>query len=292
MRIHLLHIIACMTVMPLLVCCDKTGSIDFKEPQHIHKPGNEKESGFEKKEGAIRLVSYNVGLFGKYIDSMDMVAAMLKELKADAVCLNELDSCTVRSGGIYQSQALAKKMGNWHHYYAGAMKYNRGSYGEGMVVSPELKNNGTYAIRIPQGLGAEPRVCPVFKTDKFVFLATHLDHVNNYARLDGAIRISEWAKEQYGDTDVPVFLCGDMNCEYNDEPLKRLKEDWKTISVVKNTYPSGPGRYPIKCIDFIFALKNKAKYEVVASDVPLTFENGDVNQASDHLPIYVDVILK
>ncbi len=290
MRTLRLHIIACLAILPLFISCEEDNSNDFKEPQHNQLPVVNDD--FVKKEGAIRLVSYNVGLFSKYGDSMDMVAAMMKELKADAVCLNELDSCTIRSGRVYQSKALAEKMGGWHHFFGGAMSHNGGTYGEGMVVSPEYKNNGTYALKLPQGLGAEPRVCAVFKTDKFVFLATHLDHVNQYARLDAAIRISEWAKQNYGDSDIPVFLCGDMNCESKDEPIQSLNQDWKRISVIKNTYPCGPGKYSKKCIDFIFALKNKAKYEVVKSNVPLVFETGDVNQASDHLPIYVDVLLK
>ena len=64
------------------------------------------------------------------------------------------------------------------------------------------------------------------------------------------------------------------------------------ISITENTYPAGPGKTAIKCIDFIFALNNKAKYEVLGSDVPMVFKYGDVSKASDHLPIYVDVRLK
>jgi endonuclease/exonuclease/phosphatase family metal-dependent hydrolase len=72
----------------------------------------------------------------------------------------------------------------------------------------------------------------------------------------------------------------------------KFKEEWNLLSVQKNTFPSGSGQKAVKCIDFIFALKNNAKYEVTASDVPLRFNKGNVDTASDHLPIYVDVKLK
>ena len=270
--------------------CGK-GDGDFIEPPHTQNPELVENADYTKKEGAIRLVSYNVGIFSKYKDSIGMIADMMNELQADAVCLNELDSCTTRTGKVYQSKVLAQKMGNWHHFFAGAMPYKDGAYGEGMVVSPAYRNEGTYALKIPQGYGAEPRVCAVFKTEKFIFLATHLDHVNELARIDGADRISMWAKDNYGDSDIPVFLCGDMNCEPNDKPLLRLKQDWNLLSVDKNTYPIGPAKYPSKCIDFIMALKNKAQYKVVDSEVPMAFKTGSIKEASDHLPIYVDVML-
>ena len=36
-------------------------------------------------------------------------------------------------------------------------------------------------------------------------------------------------------------------------------------------------------------LKGSAEYEVVAADMPVTFKAGSAFEASDHLPVYVDV---
>ena len=45
------------------------------------------------------LVQYNVGAFKKYDDSsIDAIARVVKELDADAVTFNEVDSCTRRTG--------------------------------------------------------------------------------------------------------------------------------------------------------------------------------------------------
>ena len=70
--------------------------------------------------------------------------------------------------------------------------------------------------------------------------------------------------------------------------LAELAKEWTVLSCTK---PSISAKNPRKCIDFILALRNGAKYEVVGSDVPTEFRDGDVTIASDHLPVFVDVRL-
>lgn len=287
-----IYALACAMVAGLAACDEKpTVSPDDEIPPHITPPEEEVEVEvtYDKGEGVIRLVSYNVGAFNKYTYSIEMIAKMMKELDADVVGMNEVDSVTTRTGREYQVKKLAEKMGNWHYFYGRAMPYQGGAYGNAIVLSPEYKKTGEKLLAIPKGMGGEPRSCPVVISDKFVYMATHLDVKNEEARLAGAKIITDWAKNNYGNSDMPVFLCGDMNCEPNDTPIRQLEKDWTIISVTKNTFPSTGAT---KCIDFIFALKNKAQYEVLASDVPLVFESGSVSQASDHLPVYADVKLK
>ena len=68
---------------------------------------------FPRKGAAtVRIVTYNTGVFTKSgTDRTDMVAAMLREMKADVAGFQELDSCTARTGGVYQLHALAQKLG-------------------------------------------------------------------------------------------------------------------------------------------------------------------------------------
>ena len=55
------------------------------------------DGAYPKKKGSLRIVQYNIGAFSKEIEnSIPMVAAMMKELHADAISLNELDSCNAR----------------------------------------------------------------------------------------------------------------------------------------------------------------------------------------------------
>lgn len=292
--------LASAVMLFMAAACSKPETPQDETPPHVTPPEEEVEVEvtYKKEEGVIRLVSYNVGAFSKYTNSVDMIAKMMKELDADIVGMNETDSCTTRSSRTYQAKVLAEKLGGWHYYFSRSIPYQNGGYGNSIVASDELKNLGTEKITIPAPIvdgkpKGEVRSCAIMKTDKFVYMAAHLDHTGTAsgeaARLEGVRLITEWAQKHYGNSDMPVFLCGDMNCEPKDAPILKFQEDWTLLSVTRNTYPSTNSK---KCIDFIFGLNNKAQYELKGSDIPLVFESGSVTTASDHLPLYVDVKLK
>lgn len=288
----ILSALMCAMVLTIAASCGKSPIADSGDvpPHHKPEPDITVENKFDKADGVIRLVSYNVGAFNKSAaSSIQSIAKMMLELNADAVCMNEVDSCTSRTANVYQAKKLAEALGGWNYHFCSSMAYRGGGYGNGLVVSSDFVKKSTTHLIIPKGAGSEQRSCAVMVTDKFVFMATHLDHKDEQARLNGVKIVTDWAKEKYGDTGIPVFVCGDMNCEPADAPILKLQEDWTLLSVTKNTFKV---TNPVKCIDFIFALKNNAKYEVVGSDVATSFTVADVTQASDHFPIYVDVKLK
>ena len=299
MNFKWMTILASVLMLAVVTACDKPetdgGVVDERPP---HEVENEKEKEdvdvkptFTKSEGVVRLLSYNVGAFSKEnASSITMIAKMIKELDADIVGMNEVDSCTTRTGRVNQAKNLAEMLGDWSYVLATLYPYKEGGYGNAIVMSPDYKLIGKNKIQLPrESTSHEIRSCAVAKNEKFVFMATHLEFKSNSARVAGAKAITDWAVNNYGKSDVPVFLCGDMNCEPNDEPITELKKNWTMLSVTKNTYPAINSK---KCIDFIFVLKNNANYELVASDVPTNFKYGDVKVASDHLPVYVDVKLK
>ena len=295
MNLKWMTIIASALMLVMAISCtkpDNTGN-DDEQPPHLTPPSEdvEVEVSYDKGEGVIRLLSYNVGAFSKEkASSIAMIARLIKELDADIVGMNEVDSCTTRTGGVNQAKNLAEMLGGWSHVLATMYPYKGGGYGNAIVMSPDYKLTGKNKIQLPrESTSHEIRSCAVAKNEKFVYMATHLEVKTNSARVAGAKTITDWAVKNYGKSDVPVFLCGDMNCEPNDEPITELKKNWTMLSVTKNTYPAINSK---KCIDFIFVLKNNAKYELVASDVPTVFKEADVTVASDHLPVYVDVKLK
>ena len=295
MNFKWMTVLASAMMLIMAVACEKPApsSNDDETPPHIAPPEEEVEVevSYDKADGVIRLLSYNVGAFSKEkTSSVDMIARMIKELDADIAGLNEVDSCTTRTGQVDQAKKLAEKLGKWTHILATMHPYKGGMYGNAIVMSPDYKLTGKHKIQLPRESSShEIRSCAVAENEKFVYMATHLEVKTNTARVAGAHTITQWAKNKYGNTDTPVFLCGDMNCEPKDEPITELLKDWTLLSVTKNTYPAVGSK---KCIDFIFVLKNNAKYEFVASDVPTVFKEGDVTVASDHLPVYVDVKLK
>ncbi len=250
------------------------------------KTNSSESDTYPKAKGVTRIAHYNVGVFSKEIDnSIPMVAAMMKEIGADALSLNELDSCNTRHEN-YQLADLAKEMGGWNYWFSRAMPYREGAYGVGIAVPNEIIDS--FTIPLAKGDGSEPRACSVVETKYYVIASTHLDHRAESSVLDQAQTINDVLAKKYAKSRKPVFLCGDMNSRPESETLKVLKKEWDVLSVEKFTIPP---KEPRACIDFILALRNKAKFKLIGSDVPTVFKNGDVTIASDHLPVYVDVKL-
>ena len=241
-----------------------------------------------KSPKAVRLVAYNVGVFSKSgYDSTQDVVEMMQELSADAVAVCEQDSCN-RRHAIFQTENFQEHLGvGWDYRYASAMQWNGGSYGTGVVTSRIILNS--FDIRLVKGEGYEPRVCVVAETPGYVVASVHLDHSNDAVRIEQARTVTEELLARYGDSRKPVFLCGDLNAEPESQTLKYFSKDWKVISAQDPTYPSDD---PKECIDYILVLKNKARYKVQKTAVCTEFDSADVSTASDHLPVFVDVMIK
>jgi len=241
---------------------------------------------YPKEKGVTRIAHYNVGVFSKEIEnSIPMVASMMKEIGADAMSLNELDSCNTRHTN-YQLKDFAEAMGGWNYRYSRAMSYREGAYGVGIAVPEEIID--FFTISLPKGNGSEPRACCVVETKNYVLASTHLDYKDDASALVQAQTINNTIVSRYSDTKKPVFLAGDMNSTPYSDVLSELKKEWVVISSDKNTISP---KNPRACIDFILVLKNGAKYKVTGTDVPLDFKSGDVTVASDHMPVFVDVKL-
>lgn len=241
------------------------------------------------QDRTVKIVSYNVGTFTKFEEnSMSMIADMMKELGADAVSMNELDSCTARTGRQYQLEQFASRMGGWQYRFGSAMPYDGGSYGDGLAVPRDSKVLDAWSVRLPQAGGAEPRALVVMELDGYVMASTHLDHVSDSARVEQAKVITEVLKDRYGKSGKPVFLCGDMNARPGSAPMREFAREWKFVTQDTPTFPSGT---PDVCIDYILALDNGAEYEVVQTSVPQEFSSGDTAKASDHLPVLAEIRL-
>ncbi|MBR4756875.1 MAG: endonuclease/exonuclease/phosphatase family protein [Bacteroidales bacterium] len=264
-----------LTCAGLLCCCTESG-----------RRQSTSES-YPKARRVTRFVQYNVGAFSKEIEnSIPMVAAMMKEIGADAVSLNELDSCNARHANN-QLEDLAGEMGGWNHRFSRAMPYLGGAYGVGVAVPGEIMDS--FTIPLPRGEGTEPRACCVVETREYVFASTHLDYKDKPSMVIQARTINEAITKRYSHTGKPVILAGDMNSVPDSDVLSELGKEWDVLSCRKDTYSAID---PHTCIDFILALRNGAKYKVKGSDVPMEFREGDVKVASDHLPVFVDVRLR
>ena len=248
-----------------------------------------------KSGTAVRLMTYNVGAFGKEMDdSAPMIASMILELRAETVALNELDSCN-RRHNVNQVEHLAACLNEasgtrngWSGRFGRAMAYAGGAYGNGIVTKEKILDH--FNIALPKEEGSEPRVCVVIETPRYVYAACHLDHIGDTARVVQAGVITAELQRRYGRSRKPVFLAGDFNDTPDSPVIQQLSRDWSRLSPLVNSYSAID---PHVCIDYIFLLNNlHPSIRVLRSedgDLTRWITSGDVKLASDHLPVFVDV---
>ena len=254
-----------------------------EKPLHTQ---DESASMMEKEETSLRLVQYNVGAFSKSgSSSLNMVAAMMTELEADVIGMNEVDSCTTRTGKVQQAAAFADKMGGWKFNFSKAMDYQKGSYGVATSWNPKFRALRMHDVKLPQAGGVEPRALSVVEFEDFIFATTHLD-LSSGPQLEQVKAIVAFFNTTYGMTAKPIFITGDFNSETGSDTIKEMQKAWKLISTTTATFSSTS---PKKCIDFIFMKSNGTEVKVDKTGVPRAFSSGTVSTASDHLPVFVDV---
>ena len=240
----------------------------------------------EKEVITLKLAHYNVGAFNKTQDSSIDAIAKMREVEADVVSVNEVDSCTARTGVVDQLLELSKAMGEWGCWYAAAMPYKGGAYGVGITYDSKYHVVKTDVVNLPKLTGKEPRALAVVEFEKFVFATTHVDYATVDSQLGQVAVINAYMDENYGTSEKPVFLCGDFNCEPGSEPINEMLKSWEQISTCDLTYPAVA---PVKCIDFIFVRPGASEVKVKSAEVRTDFQEGDVKTASDHLPVVVEV---
>ena len=226
------------------------------------------------QDDCITLMTYNVGVFSKYKDSLQNVAELIREEGASLVALNELDSCN-RRHNVFQLDLLAGAVG-FDGHFARAFDFAGGAYGNGVVSKDPVLSR--HRIDLQQLDGSEPRSVAVIETDDCVFASAHLDFKGS--SLEQAAIINDWFKEHYSGFGKPVFLCGDMNSVPGSETIWELEKSWTRISPEAVTYPAGS-----KCIDYVFAFRDAKPVEVESAKV-ITDRTADY---SDHYPVVVKV---
>ena len=256
---------------------------------------------YPRQKKSVRIVSYNVGIFGKWdLSSEAYTAGLMHELNPDVIALQELDSCTTRKGvDLYQARKFAEEMGpQWDFTYASALEsYKDGSYGIGLVWNTDAVK--TFKVMLPKGEATETRALDVVEYEDMVVASTHLN--GHASSLQPSVEIiTDTMKGLYGTSDKPVFLCGDFNARPDNPSICFMRENWTILTPEGATGVGGKNRGVVPapqtieevkggCIDYIMCLKNNAKVELVDAQICFRFETGDVFESSDHLPVFADV---
>ncbi len=236
-----------------------------------------------KPSPALRLVTYNIkhGLGNDGRVDLDRTAALLKNLHADFIGLQEVDNQAKRSGKIDQAKALGKSLG-MHSAFGSFMDYQGGKYGLGILSKHPIV--ASREIRLPTG--NEPRValaCQIQLPDQreIVVVNLHFDWVK-----DDKFRFQQ-AQElaKYLDTlTLPYVLMGDFNDQPQSRTLDLLSRGSLAAVKPKQDRFTFSSITPTKEIDFIFAAPREA-WQLKFSRVL----NGKLT--SDHRPVLAIVEL-
>lgn len=229
-------------------------------------------SACSKEAKTLKIASFNIRNTIGIDDIRDpeRTAAAIKQINADVIAIQEIDSVTQRSQSVDVLKDLAKRT-QMNYTFASAIEFSGGSYGVG-VLSKE-KPITSYKIPLP---GAEEkRVLLVCEFQDYVFLATHFSLTEKDVLESVGIierEAEKWSK--------PLFLAGDLNIEPNSEAYKKLSQKFEAISCAPQ--PTFPADTPTVCIDYI--LKKRGDNTAVK-----TSQVVNEPKASDHRPIEAEV---
>lgn len=242
----------------------------------------------------VRVLVYNIhaGKDAAGVDAVARVAALVRELDADVVLLQEVDRHTKRSGGADQPAELSRLTG-YHAAFGRTLDYDGGEYGIAVlsrwpilgdtivhlvVDPPQQRAGGSYeprgALRVVVSAPAGP----------VAVVNTHLDASRDDTYRRQEIRTVLAIADSLRSSGLPTLLGGDFNSTPESAVhaaalAARLRDAWSACG--RGDSLTFPAATPVKRIDYLY-LTGAATCD--EATVP-------TSQASDHRPLFVRVRL-
>ena len=241
----------------------------------------------------LRVLVYNIhaGKDAAGVDNLERVAALVREVDADVVLLQEVDRGTTRSGGVDQPAQL-ERQGGRYAAFGRTLDYQGGQYGIAVLSRWPVAEQAVSPLRVepPQarsGGSYEPRgalrVAVIAPWGALRVVNTHLDASREdqwrAQEVRGVLAVADSMKARGG-----LLLVGG---DFNSEPasavqaeLRRggLRDAWAECGRGDSlTYPADR---PVKRIDYLYLTGPVRCVEARVLDT----------QASDHRPLFVRVV--
>lgn len=231
----------------------------------------------KKNKDARRIMCYNVRNCRGEDDVLDYdrVAKVMKSVGAEVIAVQELDSATGRSKGTVALEELAKRL-KMKSTYGAAIDYDGGKYGVGLL---SVEKPISYTT-MPLPGANERRVLLLVEFKDYYFAVTHLSLTND-ERVQSVNMIIDAVKDI---KNKPLFIAGDFNATPTSDPIKLMSSKFTVLNDINEF--TIPVVNPNRTIDFIFGYNNGYKFDVTQRRVI------QEKYASDHLPLFVDVIIK
>ena len=281
-------LLAFCTTTTFAACNELDGdNSDFDFGHSAGAAENPYKDGYGRLPNSIRLATYNTHRCEGWETQTNVdranynnTAKVISLIDPDVIALQELDKFTTWHPHD-QLQELADRTG-MKPYYCKTIDYRGGDYGIGILSKREPLR--TVSGDLP---GTEARKFFLAEFDDYIFIATHLCHLETTNRAQSVEIINAYIAANYASYTKPIFLAGDFNeSNMSSEMMVKLKEKWEIISTSSNTFMNTAT--PMR-IDYIVLYKgNKAACEVLGTAVP-SYDEINVNKVSDHLPVLVDI---
>ena len=281
-------LLAFCTTTTFAACNELDGdNSDFDFGHSAGAAENPYKDGYGRLPNSIRLATYNTHRCEGWETQTNVdranynnTAKVISLIDPDVIALQELDKFTTWHPHD-QLQELADRTG-MKPYYCKTIDYRGGDYGIGILSKREPLR--TVSGDLP---GTEARKFFLAEFDDYIFIATHLCHLETTNRAQSVEIINAYITANYASYTKPIFLAGDFNeSNMSSEMMVKLKEKWEIISTSSNTFMNTATP---KRIDYIVLYKgNKAACEVLGTAVP-SYDEINVNKVSDHLPVLVDI---
>ena len=281
-------LLAFCTTTTFAACNELDGdNSDFDFGHSAGAAENPYKDGYGRLPNSIRLATYNTHRCEGWETQTNVdranynnTAKVISLIDPDVIALQELDKFTTWHPHD-QLQELADRTG-MKPYYCKTIDYRGGDYGIGILSKREPLR--TVSGDLP---GTEARKFFLAEFDDYIFIATHLCHLETTNRAQSVEIINAYIAANYASYTKPIFLAGDFNeSNMSSEMMVKLKEKWEIISTTSNTFMNTATP---KRIDYIVLYKgNKAACEVLGTAVP-SYDEINVNKVSDHLPVLVDI---
>lgn len=203
----------------------------------------------------------------------DRTVAVLAEIGADMVALQEVDRRFGQRTGLLDPAAILRETG-LHLLVQSDVVDGHGWHGNALLVRGEPQSYRRFRLKLP---GIEPRGAVVAELDlgegRFRVIAAHLGLLRR-SRIDQATTLLHAFLEL---TPMPTILLGDFN-EWRRNRRSALDVLAPHFADMKHP-PSFPSRRPMLPLDRILAWPEGLISELAIHDTPLA------RKASDHLPL-------
>ena len=221
----------------------------------------------------VRLMTYNVknGLGMDDSTAYARTASVILKVNPDVVAIQELDSVTGRSGGVYVLGELAKET-KMHDTYAPAIDFDGGKYGIGILSKEEPVNVYRHALPGRE----EARTMLLVEFPHYIYVCMHLSLTEEDAMASLPIIREETARFQ-----KPVFIAGDWNVTPDMPFIQDIQQEFTFLT--DTTQFTFPADTPDCTLDYIAARKAGVDLIEYASHVV------EAPVESDHRPVVVDV---